>query len=602
MAELDDDPATLSANGEDVKMDGTEVKKPDMVGDVSGVAIHGGWHPNEFGLIGHDGNCEVCSRMRTHLAEAMANGEAKKIMDAIRDMLDKSNTRLQLPVMSIDDWAGSLSPVIDCPPDALPLTPTSWLTYLANNLPAEIALLQIAWRPCNRLPNTTESQIHHAERMHQNRLKLLRDVLAAITKLQAMVVSRLYAPISDDTPQAILNELPRRMRGLGDSRHPRRPIYPVFRTISTFLGDIICAVPSRTISPFEVIESDYSLLLPGGPNGHAHIPGSLWNNVARIPVTEAELRAGTWSIRFLKDTELLRLFVEAIVIPWLARSLQQRAFVRFIMAWIIKQAGEEALSTICNAVGVIDLDEQGHYWSRANSDVPDFIGRQVVGNAWHWDEIALQAWALVEFVFPHKPEKAMTALRSPRDPYIVTRAVPDYNPYPFMKTPQDYSYSAVRDHLVYECGIDPGDLKYLHEAARDCKDLTRQSRNGQESLKWNHLRTSKATATIAQLELTFDAADPPLSAVEAHQVLAGQDRRHIEPARRIPAQPSHQSRQQAGPLSSPAPTTRSSSSHDRAEPATSSAVDRPRQPPPAPVPARRYKRVRTDDDDGAHAN
>ncbi|EJD34379.1 hypothetical protein AURDEDRAFT_176572 [Auricularia subglabra TFB-10046 SS5] len=537
--------AQLEEGVEDIQMEGTDAKKPVSVAGAHGAGDAGRWIHNHFGLISHDGTCAICTAMLQHLTEAMVGGQATEVMNAVKDMVEKANTHLQFPVMSVDHWAESLAPVLHCPPETVPLTPASWLTYLANTLTVEIATSLVVWRPSNLPLGTTKEEVAYAERQRSSRVKLLRDILDVIAKIRSLVVPGLASPVSDLTPHAVENELPRRMRGVGDSRYPRRPVFPQFRVVKTYLGDIQCAVPSRPLSPFELIEGEYSLLLPRGAGGHTHIPGSLWNFVPRTTCSEDELHKCTWHLVYDQVSDQMRLFIEAIVIPWIARSPEQRSFVYFFLRWIVEEQGEDEAVRIYDAVHVVDLDEESFARARDGSEVPCFITRTVEYNTWHWDETGLTVWSLMAWAFPHETSKAITAFKYARD-YERDACKfprPPFIPVAFDRTPRVYQYAQVHDHLVNACGVEIGDLKHIFEVARGWDDAPRQSRNVSENLKWAHLVRAGDAVLIGQPPILFEFDDPPISSLTAQQVLAICDRQRAAmtiASRRPPANaPSH---------------------------------------------------------------
>ncbi|EJD37932.1 hypothetical protein AURDEDRAFT_173070 [Auricularia subglabra TFB-10046 SS5] len=546
MAELDDGAeAQHEEGGEDIQMEGTDAKKLAGAADAHGVGGAGRWTHHHFGLISHDGSCGICTAMLQHLTEAMVGGQAAEVLNAIKDMVEKVHTRLQFPVMSIDHWAESLAPVLHCPPETVPLTPASWLTYLANTLTAEIATFLVIWRPSNLPLGTTKEEIAYADRQRSSRAKLLRDILDVIAKIRSLVVPGLSSPVSDSIPHAVENELPRRMRGVGDSRYPRRPVFPQFRVVKTYLGDIQCAVPSRPLSPFELIEGEYSLLLPRGAGGHTHIPGSLWNFVPRTTCSEEELRKCTWHLVYDQVSDQMRLFIEAIVIPWIARSPEQRSFVYFFLRWIIDEQGEDEAVRIYDAVHVVDLDEESFARARDGSEVPCFINRIIEHNTWHWDEVGLTVWSLMAWAFPHETSKAITSFKYARDYErdACNFPRPPFIPVTFDQTPRVYQYAQVHNHLVNVCGVEIGDLKHIFEVARGWDDASRQSRNVSENLKWAHLVRTGDAVLIGQTPILFEHDDPPITSLTAQQVLAMCDRQRAAAtiaSRRPPANaPSH---------------------------------------------------------------
>ncbi|KZV83983.1 hypothetical protein EXIGLDRAFT_777025 [Exidia glandulosa HHB12029] len=480
-----------------------------------------GWKAYSQGIIGHVDDCSPCGIFGLHVAEAIAGGEARNIIEAASTLASGLSARAAFPVRSIQEWADGYAAAISLQGESLPLSVGSIMLYYLNHLPLDIHLSELRTRPGNLAPGTPARDEKAEVQRREDCVVLLRDLLETAARLKDLYVPGLWQELTLQTPLSQLNILPKAMLGIGSSRFARPPIFPIRRTFNTFLGDISCVVPNRAISHFEMLPSvANSLLLVRGAGGHTHFAGSAWAEVPYVPCSRSELDHGDWASTVTDSKEVMRLFIECAPFPWIMRSAAQQGWMGRVGKELTKTlGGEEQYDAFLQGLGLYDWHEY-QFASGDIDDTPPQIVAFIKDNVWNYDKVAVQTWAVMFQMFPDYT-KALTALRE------AGRNQPMATPPPFRHQifEGEYTPENVVDHLMQKMGYDAGDMRYFFTLARDWNDQSIASDVHTARLRWKDMCSRGEDSKLGLPRITLLPDDPPLRDVTAGSTLSRYDRR-----------------------------------------------------------------------------
>lgn len=536
---MSEDTSTPAASGEDTPM--LDAPMPLSLKDALKQPSQREWEASEYGVIGHKGDCTGCANFGAHLLQAIKNGEGPNIAKVAFSTTASSGDRALFPVLDSKSWAESFVAAIPHPNIILPVSPFALITYYLNTLPASIAFRERMARP--GASGDMEGDARSRQASIDAMVSLLRDLTAAQHRLRPLSLVGAYDPCSALTPRPLWDEIPRRIRG------DRALMYPVLTPVNTPHGEVVCALPNRIPSAFEMDNDAFILPLSGG--GHPHWIASLWSEVPYISAPRGRLVSGRLDIPFTSAADLARLYIEAMAIPYRHRSLVQRGWAYGYVLELTEQVGATAVEDMLRSARLVDMGEHTLIHGPVD-EIPLSVPCSIEANVFRWDMTTMQVWAIMLYVFPECAEDVLLSMSRSRSVTIDAQGViPPFYPtvYPSILVP---TVVPALEHLVFQCGVPRAELTHFWNVAAAWGRPELEQKYKEVRLLYASMKERGIMSKVGLPPFTSLPDDIPLGEVTAATIFARYDRRQAVatshkslPPPRAPASAAHASSSRA---------------------------------------------------------